>query len=145
MAKPKLLLSAGFLFVSGVALGIVISPLVMRDHFFRPPFGPPESPKEALINHLESELHLSSEQRRQLLPIVEGAVTRLDQLRLSNLPKIEALIEDATKEAQEFLTEEQRRRLYQLEILAKQHFRRTPNGPIPPPPPPNGGHFPPEP
>jgi len=134
MAKRKVVLSALFLLTSGMALGAILSPILIRHGMFHIP--PPRhhmSPAQAVIDHLERELHLTGEQRRKILPIVEQAQAKLDELRLQSVPQFESIIEDGSKQAAEFLTVEQREKLYDMEILAKQHFRRAPDAGPPPP------------
>lgn len=126
-------LIAGFIlvFVAGAMTGVFFASMHARRMFAE--FHQPSLVAERMNERLKRELNLTPEQVAAISPMVEKMAAQLEQIRMETGRRVHQTFMDSHREMAAHLTEEQRRKLQEMQ--ARHHaFHRFPGGPHRPPP-----------
>ena len=116
--------------IAGVVLGIAGDRAWM--HWHRPPH-PPRL--ERLVEHLDSELHFTPQQKDAVTQIVARHRARIEAIAANTRPQMRQEIEATNAEIEKVLTPEQRQKFQTLsQHMRQRHRGMRPAGPPPPQP-----------
>ena len=126
----KRFLAALLLFFSGAIFGAVGSRVIVHFEMKRIYREGPAGITEKIMKRLSQDLDLSSDQVQQITPIVSEMHENFEALRKENRPKMEAILDDASRKAEPFLSPEQKSKLENLKNSVREHFehRGRPRG-----------------
>lgn len=127
MSKKKTTMYAILLFVSGMILGASLLGVGIRLRWVKSPRGQRPPMQVVIMERLDRELDLSSEQEREVVPIVEEMARKFEALRAESRPRMEGIIDEAQSQAEPLLKEPQRGRLRMLRERARAHLERRPS------------------
>jgi len=122
------LLIAGAL-IAGVVLGIAGDRAWM--HWHRPPRAPR---LERLVEHLDSQLHFTPQQKEAVTQIVARHHARIEAIAANTRPQMRQEIDATNAEIEKVLTPEQRQKFQALSEHMRQRHRGIMRGGGPPPP-----------
>lgn len=109
-------------FISGIMIGAVSSSLI-HHHMMRKP----QRPKmEMMMRHLDSELNLSLEQKKQITPILKEMSLKLKTTHLEQRAQIKNIIGEYFAKINLLLNDEQKVKMKTMKI--KKHRMRGPRG-----------------
>lgn len=126
-------LIAGFVlvFLAGGITGAFVGARHVRDKFFHSPHR--AYLKDRMGERLRVQLKLTPEQIEKVSPIIDRASTQLEEIRIETAQRVHRTMAEAHREMAGSLTEEQRKKLQQIE-LRHQHRRAFRERRHPPPP-----------
>src|SRR3954465_13910321 len=131
--KGKLIAGFVLVFLAGAMTGAFFSAIHARHIFVE--FHHPEMVASRMKERLRSELKLTREQEAKISPIVEKMAAQLDQIRKETGQRVHQTFMDAHRDISSNMTDEQRKKLQDME---KRHRSfRVMHGPHGPPPPPD--------
>ena len=107
MKKLKPILLLLLVFLSGVAVGVVATRLVVRN-MVRQTIANPNLVRDRIEHDLAVRLDLSSEQRAKVRAVLERSHEEMRQLRMEVQPRFADITKRAETEIRETLTPEQR-------------------------------------
>lgn len=107
MKNWKAVLAACVIFLSGAVLGVAATRLYVQRAVLRTVAGDMAQVEGLILNRLDDRLDLTSDQRRELRPIVSGALGELAAIRRESRPKVDAAIDRAVAAMKPRLTPEQ--------------------------------------
>lgn len=123
--KWKLIVGFIVVFLAGGMTGAFFSTWHARRFFFEA--HEPGMMNERMKNRLRDELNLNADQMNKVSPIVEKMSTQLDDIRKDTGKRVHQTFQAAHREIATFLTDEQKKKLEEME---KRHRRM--HGPPPP-------------
>ena len=114
-------------FVGGVFVGIA------GDHFYlfhrrRPPFG--QFVTRRIVEHLDRELNLTSQQKAAVEHIIDQHHTRIDALMSGIQPQVRAEIDAANAEIDKILTPQQRDQFNKMRMRIRGRRHGPPSPPF---------------
>lgn len=109
--------------LAGIIIGASAA-LIGKWHFLKGPGLGPERTADRMVQGLRHELRLSPDQRRQIDPIIQKHMERLDQIRKEARPRIEGELRAMNEEIAPLLDDQQRKEWKQMQ-------RRLPMEPSP--------------
>lgn len=126
-------LIAGFVlvFLAGGITGAFVGAKQVRHKFFHSPHR--AYLKDRMGERLRVQLKLTPEQIEKVSPIIDRASTQLEEIRIETAQRVHRTMAEAHREMAGSLTEEQRKKLQQIE-LRHQHRRSFRERRHPPPP-----------
>ena len=132
--KAKLIAGFILVFVAGAMTGAFFSAIHARHIFVE--FHRPDLVATRMKERLRSELKLTPEQEAKISPIIDKMAGQLDQIRKDTGQRVHQTFMDAHRDMSANLTEEQRKKLHQIEERHRTfHAMHGPGGPHGPPPP----------
>jgi len=141
--NPKLakVLAGLILFASGAVIGFFGSRLLGDRGPLSLLHGDPRHFAEMILHRMSGELDLTEAQREKLRPMIMDTARKINDIRLEQEPKIQALIDKSKKDTEALLTPEQREKF--TTMMERLEARRKAMERFGPPPPPPGGFGPP--
>jgi Spy/CpxP family protein refolding chaperone len=129
--KWKIALAFLLVFFAGATMGAFFGFHHIRQHVF---LGPPKSGEvsDRMREHFRRSLDLTPEQESKVNPIIESTSAKLEAIRLETAERVRTVMEASKKEVAPLLTQEQQKKLDQLE--AQHHKMMLHHGFNPPPP-----------
>lgn len=118
MKKYKLWAGLLAIFVSGFALGFLVSGIQAKRSFEHIFAGGPPAAREVITKRLSRELSLNANQRERVDEIMCRTQTELFKIRRRNQPEVKALIDGSIAEMKQWLDPEQSKKL-------DEHFERV--------------------
>jgi Spy/CpxP family protein refolding chaperone len=130
--KWKLGLAIFLVFVAGGMTGVFFGVHHIRHHIM---LGPPHSGDvpDRMREHLRRTLGLTAEQEQKIGPIVDATSAKLESIRVDTAERVRNVMEDSKKEIAPLLTQEQQKKLDELESEHRKMMMH--HGFLPPPPP----------
>ena len=128
----RIVVYATLIFLAGAITGALVAPKVGR-HFMRPPR--PEEMSRHMLEHLQSELHLTESQATKIKPLIENTGREMDQIRRDTTQRVRARIAETNAQISQLLTPEQEVSFQKLQAEHRRHLqhRHGADGPLPPP------------
>ena len=120
VVSGKVILYATLIFLAGVATGALIAPMIGRT-FMRPP--QPQQMSRHMLEHLQSQLQLTSEQTAKIKPLVEQTGADMEAIHRETMKRVVARLHQTHVEISSLLTPEQRVKLDKMEAEHRKHFR----------------------
>src|SRR3954471_21388235 len=111
--KGKLIAGFVLVFLAGAMTGAFFAAVHARHIFIE--FHHPEMVASRMKERLGSELKLTAEQEAKISPIVEKMAAQLDQIRKETGQRVHQAFMDAHRDMSSNLTDEQRKKLKELE------------------------------
>jgi len=106
----KLISGLLFVFVLGILTGSLGTGLYLK-HRLAPLIKEPRTRKTFIMKRLSKELHLTSDQKTKIEPIVDQMIEKRRQYYLKNRPEIKKIMAQGFAQIREELNEEQRKKL----------------------------------
>lgn len=111
MRNWKALALACVIFVSGVVAGVAGTRLYVRRAVLGVVAGDMGRVEGMILDRLDEKLDLSQEQRRELRPVLDGALGEMAAIRRESRPRVDAAIDRAVAGMKRHLSPEQGRTL----------------------------------
>ena len=115
-AKTFAIVTVFVAFIAGLAIGVVGDRLYVVRHRDRVGARGARLMTERIVAHLDSELHLTLQQRDEVTRIVDARRERISAITSAVRPQIRREIEDANAEIEKLLTPEQRVQFDKMKI-----------------------------
>lgn len=122
MSKRLFSFSTIGIFLAGAIFGAVVLHLSFRYRMWGGAHEERRNRVEWMMRRLDRELDLSDEQEKELLPIVREMSEKIRVIRADTYPRFQALMDVASQKAMPLLSEEQKKRLLEMERRIKDHF-----------------------